>query len=219
MTQLLHLQSQRHAQRGAVLLVALVFLLLLTILAISASGRSLLQQRMAGALRNGQMAEASANTALRGAEWKLWTSTSEITSDPMLCGSGSSAGDCYRYDPADTTAYGSTGVVTTFRTSPNWVSTGAQTYKGPGGTVDYTSPASGYETSRLAKNPIYMIEDMGVELPPGVSGGMHESGATGTGGTGYAGTSRHVYRITARATGASENTVRVLESTFAAKSN
>ena len=99
------------------------------------------------------------------------------------------------------------------------VSAGAQTYNGPGGTVDYTKPASGYETSRLAKNPVYMIEDMGVELPPGVSGGLHESGVTGSGGTGAGSTSRHVYRITARATGGDENTVRVLESTFAAKSN
>jgi type IV pilus assembly protein PilX len=58
-----------------------------------------------------------------------------------------------------------------------------------------------------------------VELPPGVSGSLHESGATGTGGTGYTSVARHIYRITARATGGNANTVRVLESTFAAKSN
>ena len=39
------------------------------------------------------------------------------------------------------------------------------------------------------------------------------------GGTGTASASRHIYRITARATGGSANTVRVMESTFAAKSN
>ena len=63
------------------------------------------------------------------------------------------------------------------------------------------------------------LEDMGVELPPGVSGGLHESGATGTGSGGVGSTSRHIYRITARATGGDQNTVRVLESAFAAKSN
>ncbi len=52
-----------------------------------------------------------------------------------------------------------------------------------------------------------------------MGGGLHESGATGSTGTGSSSTARHIYRITARATGGSANTVRVLESTFAAKSN
>ncbi|MEO7066246.1 MAG: pilus assembly protein [Rhodanobacter sp.] len=211
--------SAAQTQRGAVLVIALIFLLLLTILAISSSGRSLLQERMAGGLRNAQQAEMSANAALRGAEWKLWTSTSQLTSTPLLCGSGVLAGGCYRYDPTDTAVYGANGIVTKFRNSAAWVSTGAQTYQGAGGGNDYTAPATGYETARLAKNPVYMIEDMGVELPPGVGSGLHESGATGSGAGGASSTSRHVYRITARATGGNENTVRVLESTFAAKSN
>jgi len=198
------------------MMVALVFLVLLTILAISASGRSLLQQRMAGGLRNAGMAEMAAETALRGAEWKLWTSTSKLTAPPLLCGSGVLSGSCYRYDPSNANVYGPTGIVTLFRTSPTWVNTGAQTYMGPGGTIDYTTQSG---TAKLAKNPVYVIEDMGVELPPGVSGGLHESGATGMGGGGVGSTSRHVYRITARATGGDPNTVRVLESTFAAKSN
>lgn len=210
------LWNRRHAQKGAVLVVALVFMVLLTILAISASGRSLLQQRMAGGLRNAGLAEMSAETALRGAEWKLWTSTSKLTSTPLLCGTGVLAGSCYVYDPGNAAVYGSGGIVTTFRTSPTWTDAGAQTYKGPGSSIDYTSRTT---TDRLARNPVYLIEDMGVELPPGVNGGLHESGATGAGGGGVGSTSRHIYRITARATGGDNNTVRVLESTFAAKSN
>jgi type IV pilus assembly protein PilX len=208
--------AHRHAQKGAVLVVALVFLVLLTILAISASGRSLLQQRMAGGLRNAGLAEMSAATALRGAEWKLWKSTSKLTSTPLLCGTGVLAGSCYIYDPGNAAIYGPSGTVTKFRTSPTWTATGAQTYKGPGDSRDYTTLAN---NAKLAKNPVYIIEDMGVELPPGVSGGLHESGATGTGGGGVGSTSRHIYRITARGMGGDTNTVRVLESTFAAKSN
>ncbi len=204
------------AQRGVVLIIALIFLLLLTILAISASGRSLLQERMAGGLRNAQQAELSAETALRGAEWTLWKSTSSLTAAPLMCGSGILVGSCYIYDP-NTAPYAADGVVTKFRNSKVWEDGGAATYKGPAGDKDYTD--TGMKTAKLAKNPVYIIEDLGVELPPGVSGGPHESGATGSGGTGHASTSRHVYRITARATGGSENTVRVLESTFAAKSN
>jgi type IV pilus assembly protein PilX len=212
----------RRAQRGVVLMVALIFLVLLTILAISASGRSLLQERMAGGLHNAQMAEMSADTALRGAEWRLWTSTTKLTSTPLLCGTGVLAGNCYRYDPSNSTLYGADGIVTKFRTSPtwsNWTGSQAQVYQGPSGSVDYTDVDSAHVTMKLAHNPVYIIEDMGVELPPGVSGGLHESGATGYGSGGAGSTSRHVYRITARATGGDQNTVRVLESTFAAKSN
>lgn len=205
----------RH-QRGVVLVIALIFLLLLTILAISASGRSLLQERMAGGLRNAQLAEQSAETALRGAEWKLWTNTTDITAPPFVCVGGVVTGGCYRYDPTNTAAYGPAGVVTTFRDSAKWVDTGATTYMGPSGSVDFTALSG---NDKLAKNPVYIIEDMGVELPPGVSSGLHESGSTGTSGSGYASTTRHIYRITARATGANPNTVRVLESTFAAKGN
>jgi len=211
--------GMRRAQRGVVLMVALIFLVLLTILAISASGRSLLQERMVGGLHNAQLAEMSAETALRGAEWKLWTSTSKLTSTPLLCGTGVLAGSCYRYDPSNTAVYGATGTVTRFRTSPTWIATGAQTYKGPGNSRDYTNPGSDHPTRKLAQNPVYIIEDMGVEMPPGVSSSLHESGVTGSGSGGTGNTSRHVYRITARATGGTENTVRVLESTFAAKSN
>lgn len=197
------------AQRGAVLVMALIFLLLLTILAISASGRSLLQERMAGGLLNAQQAEMSAQTALRGAEWKLWTSTSNITT-PLNCGTGIFT-DCYIYDSAHPIAN-----VVAFRTQQGWVTAGSTEYKGYANGTDYTATTG---NGRLADNPRYMIEDLGVELPPGVSGGLHESGATGSTGTGTSSTSRHIYRITARATGGSANTVRVLESTFAAKSN
>ncbi|HET6553356.1 MAG TPA: PilX N-terminal domain-containing pilus assembly protein [Dyella sp.] len=201
-------------QRGVVLVVALIFLLLLTILAISASGRSLLQERMVGGLRNAQLAEQAAESAVRGAEWTLWASTSNTAAAPLVCGTGVLAGNCYVYDPGNTALYGASGTVTKFRTSAAWTTTGAAVYKGPAGSVDFTKTGA-----KLAQNPAYMIEDLGVELPPGVTGSLHESGATGSTGTGYASSSRHIYRITARATGASANTMRVVESTFAAKSN
>lgn len=207
-----HFHPARRAQRGAVLVIALIFLLLLTILAVSASGRSLLQERMAGGLRNAQQAEMSAQTALRGAEWKLWTSTSNVSAH-LNCGTGIFT-DCYLYDPANPIAN-----VVNFRTKAGWQTAGATVYQGATGSTDFTSFATSTQSGNLAHNPLYMIEDLGVELPPGVSGNMHESGATGSTGTGTASVSRHIYRITARGAGASANTVRVLESTFAAKSN
>jgi type IV pilus assembly protein PilX len=206
-------RPSRQAQRGAVLVVALIFLILLTILAISASGRSLLQERMAGGLRNAQQAEMSAQTALRGAEWKLWTSTIHaITTGGggINCGTGIFT-DCYVYNAASPVTD-----VTNFRTKPGWVTAGATEYKGYANGQDYTAFASGNQVGNLAKNPWYLIEDLGPELPPGVSGTLCESGATGFCSGGPTSGRADIYRITARGAGASANTVRVLESTFAA---
>lgn len=204
------LPSQHHrAQRGAVLVVALIFLLLLTILALSASNRSLLQERMVGGLRNAQQAEMSAQTALRGAEWQLWMATSSINGH-LNCGAGVAFTTCYVHDPANPIAN-----VVNFRTKQGWITAGATTYKGYGGSTDYTKQANG----KLAYNPLYIVEDLGVELPPGISGTLHESGATGSTTAGAGNPATHIYRITARASGANSNTVRVLETTFAAKSN
>jgi type IV pilus assembly protein PilX len=207
------------AQRGAVLVVALIFLILLTILAISASGRSLLQERMAGGLRNAQQAEMSAQTALRGAEWKLWTSTTRSIATGaggISCGQDIFT-DCYIYDPTNLVAN-----VVNFRTKSGWVTAGATEYKGYGDSVDYTSIGTGTGstgTGKLAHNPWYIIEDLGQVRPENVSGPLCESGTTGAcPGGGETVRQRHIYRITARASGGSPNTVRVMESTFAAKS-
>ncbi|OOG57265.1 hypothetical protein B0E48_07325 [Rhodanobacter sp. C03] len=185
------------------MVVALVFLLLLTMLAISATGNSLLQERMAGGLRNAQQAEMSAETALRGAEWKLWSSGS--IGVHLRCGTETSSA-CYTFDPDHPISN-----VVKFRTQPDWFSAGATVYRGDGNAVDYTTLVNG----KLARNPLYVIEDLGVELPPGVSGSLRESGATGVDTSAAA----HVYRITARGSGGNGNTVRVLESTFAVKAN
>lgn len=204
----------RRAQRGAVLVVALIFLILLTILALSASSRSLLQERMVGGLRNAQQATMSANTALRGAEWQLWTRTLTVGAH-MNCPDGSISADdgCTKYN-ASNAPYGPTGDVTKFLTSQGWVSGVGLTYTGPIGQNGYTS--SSLATAKLARNPVYLIEDLGPDWPPGVSGPQHESGATGTGGASGNAPLPHVYRITARATGGNPNTVRVLQATFSA---
>lgn len=196
-------------QRGVVLVVALVFLLLLTLLSVGASRHALLQQRMAGGLRNAQQATMGAEAALRGAEWRLWTASA--TSSALRCGS-SVLVDCYLDDPAS----GPVEAVRTFRTAEGWVANYGTEYGAARAGVDFTRPSPDEGHAALAKNPRYLIEDLGPELPPD-TGVQRESGATGAGGAGYTSTSRHIYRITARSTGGNANTVRVLESTFSAK--
>jgi type IV pilus assembly protein PilX len=195
-------------ERGMIMVVALIFLMLLTILAISASGNSLLQERMSGGLRNAQQAQMSAETALRAAEWKLWKSGGD-GGESLHCGTAV-PGDCYAFDPTSPI-----DAVSKFRSPLLWTTVGATVYQGVDGASDYTSLANG----RLAQNPLYLIEDLGPERPPGVVGGLHESGATGPGGAGYRSTGRHLYRITARASGGTVNTTRLLETTFSARGN
>ncbi|MGA7297765.1 MAG: pilus assembly protein [Rhodanobacteraceae bacterium] len=188
--------------RGVVLFVALVFLILLTLLALSSSTNSLLQEKMVGSTRNAQMANFGAESALRDAEASIWDSGASGTKIFACDTSGS--GVCYKFDPQAPNSK-----VIDFQTKKGWVTNGAQTFA----RTDMT--ASGLDSARLAHNPVYIIEDLGVERPPGV-GLLHESGPAGGGVTGF---ESHIYRITARSAGGSDKTIRVLQSTFAAKAD
>lgn len=204
-------------QRGVVLVVALIFLLLMTILAISASGRSLLQERMVGGLRNAQQAELGAEAAIRGAEWQLWSLPASGVK--LVCPSDVLP-NCYQYDAAVPNAD-----VTAFRTTTGWPTAGSTEYTGDGGSLDYTTMSGSTLTTnqklvaKLAHNPRYIIERLGLETAPGV-GSQIEGGVTAVyGSSSTPSTSLWIWRITARSSGGSENTVRTLESTYAAPSN
>lgn len=212
----------RTRERGAVLLVALIFLILLTLLAIGASSGSLLQQRMVAATRSAQLANLSADTAVRGAEWKLW-STAAIVGNSLVCDAGdiNASSGCAKYDPTSP-LYGTGGAVAQFRSGDNkWLSTGIAYTGLPGAAHDFTNiPIADDRTAsaNVAENPRYIIEDMGQVKPPG-AGPQHESGVTGPQNGGPGSLNVHIFRITARATGGTKNTVRVVESTFDAQAS
>ena len=214
---------QRARERGAVLLVALIFLILLTLLAIGASSGSLLQQRMVAATRSAQLASLSADTALRGAEWRIWN-TSSVIGGALQCDTTAinATTGCVKYDP-ESPLYATGGAVAQFRTGNNaWLSTGIAYTGLPGASNDFTNvpiPSNGYTASaNVAENPRYIIEDMGLVKPPG-AGPQHESGVTGPNNGGAGNMNIHIYRITARATGGNQNTVRVAQSTFDAQAS
>lgn len=190
-------------QRGAALMVALVFMLLLAILAIGAMRTSLLQEKMVGAVRNQQLASMGAGSALRAAEFRLWSAS--ISGNPIICGQAA-LGGCYSYIAGSPNA-----TAQAFINATGWYTSGGTVYS----TVDMT--ALGNTTARLADNPVFLIEDLGIETPPGL-GPAHESGATGS-NAGPRSTDKHLYRITARSTGGNANSVRVVQTTFASKSN
>lgn len=217
--------SRRTAQRGVVLVVALIFLVLLTLIAIAASSGSLLQQRMVAATRSAQLALMSGDTALRGAEWRLWSNASQVGAVFACDSAGINPNTgCVQYNPTSPLyGKGSGDLVTQFRTGNNaWLAlTGPITYQGPGSSpVGYTSGAANTAaaTANVAENPQYIIEDMGLVRPPG-TGNQHESGVTGPNNGGAGHINIHIYRITARATGGTQNVVRVVQSTFDAQTS
>jgi type IV pilus assembly protein PilX len=201
----------KHPQQGFVLLIALIFLLLMSVLAFSASQHSLLQERIAGSFRNAQQARMSAETALRGAEYKLWSTATQVGAH-IHCTNGAISGDdgCVVYQPLSA-PYGANGAVTQFQSAQRWLTNIGVTYDGPTH-KGYTSE-QGELTAVLARNPVYIIEDLGTERPPGV-GGLHESGNTGSNNDSANQLDIHVFRITARGTGGNPNMLSVVQSTF-----
>ncbi len=196
------IQTARHA-RGAALMVALVFMLLLAILALGAMRTALLQEKMVGAVRNQQLASMGAESALREAEFRLWSAS--MRGQPVICGR-QGLGGCYSHVAGQPNP-----IVRGFVDARGWTTAGATTYR----TLDLAAAAQ--DTARLAANPVALVEDLGVETPPGL-GPAHESGASGA-NAGPRSTDKHLYRITARSTGGNANSIRTVQTTFAAKSN
>ncbi len=120
--------SGRRQQRGAVLFVSLIFLILLTLLALTAASTSILQERMTGGMRNRQLSLIGAENGVRGGEAFLW-GLSFVGAQPLPpCIDDTGSADCvYRPMPNGTLR----ASVQAFRTSKTWLvpgSDGARAY-------------------------------------------------------------------------------------------
>ena len=204
---------RRDRQRGAVLFVALVFLLLLTLLGVTASSTSILQERMTGGMRNAHLAGIGTESGLRGGEVDLWaaaarsnTASGGIAMPPCTAGGSQPC----RYMRTN-------GIVDQraekFRTSTAWLdpsTDGAKAYA-----QDISTQTGNYKTGNLASQPRYIIEDLGLDTGDccGNMGGAILGAPQGSGAP-----SVHLYRITARSQGSSTALMRAAESVFGANS-
>lgn len=193
-------------QHGAVLFIALIMLVLITLLALAASSSSVLQEKMVGGMRNQQLSSMGADSGLRGAESWLWNlDFNAATGQPLPPCIGSSSGTCVQRPRTDGTLKPD---VQEFRAARQWVTTP------PKGVFSYNHTLTGLsgtlETASLAAQPAVMIEDMGANVPPG-SG--NQAGAIDSELRSQAGKS-NFYRITSRSQGGSSAAIRVLESVF-----
>lgn len=195
-------------QRGVALVVGLIFLLITSLMAITAMSGVVMQERMAGNLRNASIAQAGADSALRAGE--NWLRTFLSRGDQLL-------GDCQARDGVfrrDQTVAGGACVriatVENLRSANTWSDspgTGVQSY--PDGLIGddaLTSP----DGAGMAKRPQFVIENLGPLRPAGsgLGGEWEAPGSYAEGGT------AQVYRITGRSTGSSVNVLRIAESFF-----
>jgi type IV pilus assembly protein PilX len=123
-------------QRGVALVMAMIFLLLMNVLAVAAMNTSVLEERMAGNMGNSSVAFQAAESALRAGEVWLGSRRDKPVFDPANTSDGlhlASLTATPAWDP-------STGV---------WSSSDIFTYSGLSG---------------VAAQPTYIIEDLG-EIP------------------------------------------------------
>lgn len=168
-----YLHCIKHTQRGTALVMTLVFLVLLTMLGITAINTSTLEEKMAGNSKDQNLAFQAAETALSAAE--TWVeSTTAATALNVNNTNGIYAPSTTTTDVWDTVTWsGSSNLVI---------------YPGVPGT-----PASG-TLGDVTIRPKYIIEKLATEaLSPGT---------------------KITVRITARGTGASDNTVSMVQSTY-----
>ncbi len=195
-------------QRGAVLFVALIFLILLTLLALTATSTSILQEKMTGGTRNRQLSLVGAESVLRGGEASLWQ-LSYVGSQPLPPCIDDSASVYCAYRPLPTGLLRDN--VQRFRSEKKW-----EPVTPLSGWFPYAYSMTGLtgssETAELGKEPRFIIEDLGPAVPPGAGQQLGTRDRELTSSVG-----RHEwYRITARSTGGSDSVVRVAESVFSA---
>jgi len=209
------LSKARH-QRGAVLFVALVFLILITLLALTATGTSILQEKMTGGMRNRQLGLMGAENGLRGGEAFLlnldFIGGNQLTQCPP---GGASSGTC-AYVPLADDSSGSRQIkldsaVQSFRSSHSWIAA-------PGGAPAYPHPLTGLtgdlETASLHAEPVLLVEAVGDDI--GASAFRQTEARDGANKAPGAPT---LYRITSRSQGGSGAVIRVAESVYSAGLN
>jgi type IV pilus assembly protein PilX len=201
----LNVQSVPRSARGAVLFVALVFLVLLTMLAVTATGSSILQEKMTGGMRNRQLGFMGAETAVRGGEAHLWSLSFEASQPLPPCVNNAEVMCVHRPQKNGLLS----PMAQEFRTSKEWIESGV-------GVATYinslTELSDGAETANLSEQPRYLIENLGPDVPPseGQTGGAVFQETTTLAGK------HEFYRVTGRSLGGTAAVVRAAESVYTA---
>lgn len=174
------------SQRGIVLIVALLLLLVLTLLGLAATQSTSLEERMAGNARNHDLAFQAAQAALTAGVACVQTSSALCDTFSNLSTGGHGA---YQFIPGST--------VTLWTQAGFWTNSA--------NTLSY-STYTGVNLPQVAAQPQFIIEQLPPVAAPGGSLGTPQFG----GGT--PGVMR--WRITAQGTGGDKNSVVMLQAVY-----
>jgi len=177
-------------QTGAALITGLIFMVVLTMIGVTAARMSTLEERMSGNMRDRSIALQAAEIALRDAEADV--ANAVPAEDRNISGITDFLGDCGLATAATTDdglCYSGPGVATVIFAADDNDFAATITTATYG---DYTGAAA---IPGLSAQPRYVIEG----VPKLLSG---------------EGSTQHFYRITVRAQGANENTVVWLQEVF-----
>lgn len=185
-------------QKGVALIVGLIFLIVLTLFILGSLRDVLMQERMAGSFRNQSLGDSAIESLLRNGEARLF--------DYVITNNGAVRDDSFLRFDLDEAVPGNADL-RSFRTGVGY----------PTASVSVTGPvfpaaliAKQFQnatdtTSRLSKTGAYMIEG-----PITVGGVDLLESHTSKSGSG----ALYMYRITARATGGTDDYVRAGESYY-----
>lgn len=185
------LATPRQGQSGAALIMALLFLILMSVLGASAMSSARLQEQLAAGQRNVQLAETGAESTLRDAEVLLWDTFAQSSGRAVPEGTRKPASQ----DP----------LVEQFRTSREWIELDSKF-----DTFDYTALPQEAGGSRLFAQPVYLIEDLGSVASSAMESHSRDASAYGSGTSGEL----HFFRISARSLSGDGHFLRGRESTF-----
>ncbi|OQW79566.1 MAG: hypothetical protein BVN35_01645 [Proteobacteria bacterium ST_bin11] len=138
--------NSRAKQSGAVLMVSLIMLLLLTIIGVTGTNVTSLEEKMAGNMRDRNLAFQAAESALQAGE--TWLNTHAFS-----CSKNNG-----RFNPRDKDCNSATAETVEVWDSIDW-STDSVAYSGV--------------LSNLSANPRYIIEDLGCLPAPAACPGIH----------------------------------------------
>lgn len=175
-----------HPERGSVLTISLVFLVLLTIIGITAMNFSTLEEKMAGNFKDQYLAFQAAESALKDAETDAFVNISGATPFTSTCTNGlclPTASGAYIWETVDWSLS----------------STTSRRYGSSTG-----SPVIG---TSVAEQPRYIIEDIPNPTTPPAGESASDAWKRGATGTEY-------YRITARGVGSTSQSQSMLQIIF-----
>lgn len=196
-------------QHGVALVVGLIFLLITTLIAVTAMSGVVMQERMAGNLRNTSVAFTAAESGARAGELYLH----EILSlGDLIRGRCNPSGDVPMFNRQESSCpQADVDRIDAFRSSRDWIDSGqVWVHELP---VENISDEILHDPDlgAMSARPLFIVEHMGDFRPLGGVGGEFAQGV------GYDGMPpAKVYRVTARGQGISTNVSRAIEVQYAA---